>query len=62
MALITPDGSEVIAESEPTVRSTEFNNVALTITMGALFFLIAFYVLRWYRRRNAAPPAGALEH
>jgi hypothetical protein len=55
MALITPDGSEVIAESEPTVRSTEFNNVALTITIGALFFLIAFYLLRWYRRRNAPP-------
>ena len=62
MALITPDGSEVIAESEPTVRSTEFNNVALTITMGALFFLIAFYILRWYHRRNAPPQAGALEH
>jgi Family of unknown function (DUF6049) len=55
MALITPDGSEVIAESEPTVRSTEFNNVALTITMGALFFLIAFYLWRWYRRRNSPP-------
>jgi hypothetical protein len=53
MALVTPDGSEVIAQSEPTVRSTEFNNVALTITVGALFFLIAFYLLRWYRRRNA---------
>jgi hypothetical protein len=58
MALITPDGSEVIAESEPTVRSTEFNNVALTITMGALFFLIAFYLWRWYRRRNAPPAQG----
>jgi Family of unknown function (DUF6049) len=53
MSLVTPDGSEVIAESQPTVRSTEFNNVALTITVGALFFLIAFYLLRWYRRRNA---------
>ena len=53
MALVTPDGSETIAESEPTVRSTEFNNIALTITVGALFFLIAFYLLRWYRRRNA---------
>ena len=55
MSLVTPDGSEVIAESQPTVRSTEFNNVALTITVGALFFLIAFYLLRWYRRRNAPP-------
>ena len=56
MSLVTPDGSEVIAESQPTVRSTEFNNVALTITLGALFFLIAFYLLRWYRRRN--PPSA----
>jgi len=55
MSLVTPDGSEIIAESQPTVRSTEFNNVALTITVGALFFLIAFYLLRWYRRRNAPP-------
>jgi Family of unknown function (DUF6049) len=55
MLLVTPDGSEVIAESQPTVRSTEFNNVALTITLGALFFLIAFYLLRWYRRRNPPP-------
>jgi Family of unknown function (DUF6049) len=55
MSLVTPDGSEVIAESQPTVRSTEFNNVALTITLGALFFLIAFYLLRWYRRRNPPP-------
>ncbi|MGH2698391.1 MAG: DUF6049 family protein [Actinomycetota bacterium] len=54
MALVTPDGSEIIAESEPTVRSTEFNNVALTITVGALFFLIAFYLLRWYRRRGSS--------
>ena len=55
MSLVTPDGSEIIAESQPTVRSTEFNNVALTITVGALFFLIAFYLLRWYRRRNRPP-------
>ncbi|MGH2750555.1 MAG: DUF6049 family protein [Actinomycetota bacterium] len=54
MALVTPDGSEVIAESEPSVRSTEFNNIALAITVGALLFLIVFYALRWYRRRSAS--------
>ncbi|MGH2826265.1 MAG: DUF6049 family protein [Actinomycetota bacterium] len=53
LALVTPDGSETIAESRPSVRSTEFNNIALVITMGAFLFLVAFYVLRWYRRRNA---------
>ena len=53
LALVTPDGSETIAESRPSVRSTEFNNIALVITVGAFLFLVAFYALRWYRRRNA---------
>lgn len=60
LALVTPDGSETIAESRPSVRSTEFNNIALVITVGAFLFLVAFYALRWYRRRNAAArEAGA---
>ncbi|MGH2790321.1 MAG: DUF6049 family protein [Actinomycetota bacterium] len=54
LALVTPDGSTTIAESRPSVRSTEFNNIALVITVGALLFLVAFYALRWYRKRNAA--------
>lgn len=52
MSLVTPDGSETIAESQPSVRSTEFNNIAVFITVGALLFLVAFYVARWYRRRT----------
>jgi hypothetical protein len=52
MSLVTPDGSETIAESRPSVRSTEFNNIAVVITVGALLFLVAFYVARWYRRRT----------
>jgi len=56
LSLVTPDGAEIITESQPTVRSTEFNNIALVITVGAFLFLVAFYVLRWYRRRNAAAP------
>lgn len=54
LALVTPDGSEIITESRPSVRSTEFNNIALVITVGAFLFLVAFYALRWYRKRNAA--------
>jgi hypothetical protein len=58
LALVTPDGSEIITESQPTVRSTEFNNIALVITVGAFLFLVAFYALRWYRKRNAAAREG----
>ncbi|HYI46361.1 MAG TPA: DUF6049 family protein [Actinomycetota bacterium] len=48
----TPDGSYVIDRRSITVRSTEFNQVALFITLGALGFLVFFFILRGIRRRR----------
>jgi hypothetical protein len=48
----TPDGSYEIDKRSITVRSTEFNRVALIITGGALGFLVFFFLLRGVRRRR----------
>ncbi|HWL64868.1 MAG TPA: DUF6049 family protein, partial [Actinomycetota bacterium] len=55
----TPDGSYEIDRKSITVRSTEFNEIALVITLGALAFLIVFYVMRWFRRREPEDEAAA---
>lgn len=49
----TADGYPV-HETFISVRSTEFNEIALGITVGALAFLILFYVFRGVRRRRLA--------
>jgi hypothetical protein len=51
--LLTPDGAEITQATPITVRSTQFNEIALGITFGALAFLILFYVVRGARRRRA---------
>ena len=48
--LTTPDGF-VISRKSILIRSTEFNRVALGITVGALVFLIGFYLWRGLRKR-----------
>lgn len=56
ISLSTPGPDPVpIQTIEPSVRSTEFNDIAVAITTGALAFLVLFYVMRWYRRRNDSP-------
>jgi hypothetical protein len=52
--LETPDGYP-ISSKEVTVTSTEFNEIALGITIGAFTFLVLFYVTRALRRRRARP-------
>ena len=47
------DGYEVF-ETSIRIRSTEFNEIALGITVGALAFLVMFYVFRSGRRRRSA--------
>jgi hypothetical protein len=48
-----PPGSDLkIAEAEIVVRSTQFNRIALGLTIGALAFLFLFYALRALRRRR----------
>lgn len=47
------DGFE-ISETSISVRSTEFNEIALAITLGALAFLVLFSAARGVRRRRAS--------
>jgi hypothetical protein len=54
----TPTGFE-IDELVISVRSTELNQVALGLTLGALAFLVSFYVYRGIRRRRGRRGAGA---
>lgn len=49
----TPSGS-VVDELVISVRSTELNQIALGLTLGALAFLISFYAYRAVRRRRRA--------
>ncbi|MDQ3957215.1 MAG: DUF6049 family protein [Actinomycetota bacterium] len=49
----TPTGYQV-DELVVSVRSTELNQVALGLTLGALAFLVSFYVYRGIRRRRRA--------
>lgn len=59
VSLETPDGYP-IAEKTVTIRSTEFNRVGVVVTLGALGFLILFYVFRGVRGRGASTEsAGA---
>jgi hypothetical protein len=51
--LYPPGGNVVIDKTEIAVRSTQFNKIALGLTIGALAFLIFFYALRAVRRRRA---------
>jgi hypothetical protein len=48
----TPDGSLQLASKEVIIRSTQFNRIALGLTLGALAFLVLFYLLRVMRRRR----------
>jgi hypothetical protein len=60
--LRTPAGLEINDPKPITVRSTEFNEIALALTLGALAFVILFYVVRGARRRrddDEEPQAGA---
>jgi hypothetical protein len=58
VSVVTGDGF-AIYETEIRIRSTEFNEIALAITIGALIFLIAFSLVRGIRRRTA--PAATEE-
>lgn len=51
--VLTSDGYEV-SQTSISIRSTEFNEIALAITVGALVFLLAFSTIRGTRRRRAA--------
>jgi Family of unknown function (DUF6049) len=50
--LRAPAGLEIDDPKPITVRSTEFNEIALALTLGAVAFVILFYVVRGARRRR----------
>ena len=45
----SPDGY-IISQKDIRIRSTAFNRIALGITVGALLFLVLFYMYRVFRR------------
>jgi Family of unknown function (DUF6049) len=51
------DGFEVF-ETSISITSTEFNEIALGITVGALLFLVVFTLVRGSRRRRTAAAEG----
>ena len=53
----TPDG-RLIDDKDIVVRSTEFNEIALGLTFGALAFLVLFYITRFLRRRGEEAEAA----
>lgn len=54
----TPDGREIHPATEIQIRSTEFNEIALGLTFGALAFLVLFYITRAVRgHRSKVEPA-----
>ncbi|MFN2594627.1 MAG: DUF6049 family protein, partial [Actinomycetota bacterium] len=52
VSLETPNG-RVIQTKTIRIRSTNFNEVALAITLGAGIFLLLFYMMRGVRRRRS---------
>jgi hypothetical protein len=57
--IVTSDGYP-IADKRLTVRSTELNVIAVGITVGALLFLIVFYIVRALRPSREGEPAAAV--
>ena len=58
-SVLSPETREEINHRNITIRSTNFNQIALGLTFGALGFLILFYVLRVVRRRRNSPEVSA---
>jgi hypothetical protein len=52
----TTDGSLDLAYKKITIRSTEFNQIAVGLTVGAFAFLVMFYLVRVARRRRGESP------
>jgi hypothetical protein len=54
VTISSPEGREIETKTI-IIRSTEFNEIALAITLGALGFLIVFYLFRAFGRRKVTP-------
>jgi hypothetical protein len=49
----------LVYETSIRIRSTEFNEIALAITLGALLFLVVFSTIRGVRRRRSGSESTA---
>ena len=58
-SVLSPVTGYEINQQSITIRSTNFNEIALGLTLGALAFLILFYVLRVVRRRRKPPETAS---
>lgn len=58
VSLETPDGAETITDQAIEIRSTSFNIIALVLTLGALAFLVLFYVARRTRKKPRGTAAS----
>lgn len=55
----SPDGGQVLAQSQYTVRSTAVSGMGLLLTAGAAGFLALWWGRHWWRSRRAGPPPAA---
>lgn len=51
----TPDGGQVLAQSQYTVRSTAVSGVGLLLTLGAAGFLALWWGRHWWRNHRRGP-------
>ena len=56
--ILSPENGNPINSSRINIRSTNFNQIALGITFGALAFLIIFYIVRLLKRRRTTERAA----
>ena len=54
----TPRTESGVNDKTITIRSTNFNRIALGLTLGALAFLVLFYAWRWIRRHRGGAPTS----
>ena len=58
----SPDGGEILAESQYTIRSTAVSGVGILLTIGAAAFLALWWGRNWYRSRTVPKHARRRAH
>ncbi|MCU1357833.1 MAG: hypothetical protein JWM89_3251 [Acidimicrobiales bacterium] len=58
----SPDGHEILAESQYTIRSTAVSGVGILLTIGAAAFLALWWGRNWYRSRTVPKHARRRAH
>lgn len=58
----TPDGSELLAQSKVTIRSTALSGVGIALTIGAALTLIIWWLRHHFKRRRAERSVARAQH